>query len=106
MTSRVLKESRSEAKALFELGILSHEDYDGMMTLTAHNAKIPKPTKFSGKKILRLRQQLHCSQRVFAEIVGVTADTVSKWERSERQPEKPVCRFLRVLEQHGLSAIQ
>jgi putative transcriptional regulator len=104
--SRILKESRQEAKELFDLGVISQENYDSMTMLTAHNVKIPKPKPFSGKKILRLRQRLHCSQRIFAEIIGVTADTVSKWERSERAPEKPVCRFLRVLEQHGLSAIQ
>jgi putative transcriptional regulator len=106
MSNRIQKESQEEAKKLFKLGLISPEKYSSMMLLTAKNIKIPKPIKFSSSRITKIRQKLHCSQRVFADIVGVTADTISRWERGERGPDKPVCRFLKVLERQGLSAIE
>lgn len=106
MSSRIQKESQEEAKKLFELGLISSEKYSSMMMLTAKNIKIPKPVKFSSKRITKIRQKLHCSQKVFADIIGVTADTISRWERGERDPDKPICRFLKVLEREGLAAIK
>ena len=106
MSNRIRKESQEEAKQLFELGLISSEKYNSMMMLTAKNIKIPKPVKFSSKRIAKIRQKLHCSQKVFADIIGVTADTISRWERGERDPDKPICRLLRVLELEGLSAIK
>ena len=106
MTNKIHKESREEVDALNKLGLVSSENVDSMMMLTARDIKIPKPARFSSKRILRMRQRLHCSQQVFAEIIGVTSDTISRWERGEREPEKSICRFLRVLELNGLSVIQ
>jgi putative transcriptional regulator len=105
MTNRILQESRDEAQELFDLGIITRADYDGMMLLTARDVNIPEPDKFTSSRISKIRSKLRCSQKVFADIVGVTSDTISKWERGEREPEKPICRFLVVLEREGLSSI-
>lgn len=106
MNNRIKKESAEEAKKLFELGLISVEQYSRVMLLTAKDIDVPKPPKFSSKRITRIRKKLNCSQKVFADIVGVTSDTISRWERGERDPDKPVCRFLKVLERDGLSAIE
>lgn len=103
--SRILKQSRDEAKDLFNLGLITKEQHKEMMVLTARDIKIPPPKKYNGKKIQRIREKLHCSQKVFADIVGVTSDTISKWERDIRSPDKIACRFLKVIEQEGLLAL-
>ena len=104
--SRIAKETREESEELFKLGLIVEEDYDKIMKLTARDIVIPAPSDYTGKQIIRIRKKLHCSQKVFADIVGVTADTISKWERGVRHPEKIACRFLKVLEEEGMEAIK
>jgi DNA-binding transcriptional regulator YiaG len=105
MSNRIKKESAEETKKLFELSVISAEKYSAMKMLTAKNIKIPQPIKYSSKRISQIRHKLRCSQKIFADIIGVTPDTISRWERGERGPDKPACRFLNVLERDGLSAI-
>lgn len=105
MMSKLMRESREEAKELFDLGLISETKYTKLMLLTAWDVKIPAPKKYTGKKIHRLREKLHCSQKVFADIVGVTSDTISKWERNVRTPDKIACRLLKVIEREGLGII-
>ena len=104
--SRISSETREETEELFKLGLIAEEDYNKIMKLTARDIDIPAPVNYTGKEILSIRKKLHCSQQVFAKMIGVTADTVSKWERDARRPEKVVCRFLRVLEEEGMKAIK
>lgn len=104
--SRILKQSRDEAKELFNLGLITGEQYHEMMLLTAREIKIPAPKKYTGKKIHQIREKLHCSQKIFADIVGVTADTISKWERNVRSPDKIACRFLKIIEREGLQVLK
>lgn len=103
--SKVLRQSRDEAKELFNLGLITEEQHEEMMLLTAREIKIPAPKKYTGKRIQRIREKLHCSQKIFADIVGVTSDTISKWERDVRSPDKIACRFLKVVEREGLRAL-
>ena len=104
--SRINEETRIETQELYDLGLISEERYKKLMTLTAKNIEIPPPVQYSGLEISHIRKEiLHCSQKVFADILGVTANTVSKWERESARPEKPICRFLKVLEREGLKAI-
>ena len=104
--SRIAKEAREETEVLFNLGLVSQDDYDDMMKLTARDIAIPAPISYTGKQIIRIRKKLHCSQKVFADIVGVTSDTISKWERDARHPEKVACRLLHVIDKEGLEAIR
>ncbi|EDM27891.1 transcriptional regulator-like protein [Lentisphaera araneosa HTCC2155] len=104
--SRIAKEAMVETQALYDLGLVPQSDYEKMMKLTARDVKIPEPVKFTPSKIIQLRKSLRVSQQVFANVVGVTSGTVSKWERGESQPEKVACRFLKVLEKEGMEAIK
>ncbi len=103
--SKILKQSRDEAIELFSLGLITEEQRNEMTILTAREIKIPAPKKYNGIKIQHIREKLHCSQKVFADIVGVTSDTISKWERDVRSPDKIACRFLKMLERQGLKAL-
>ncbi|NQZ58770.1 MAG: helix-turn-helix domain-containing protein [Lentisphaeraceae bacterium] len=103
--SRISLETREETEELYQLGLIEQKDYEQIMKLTARDIQIPAPVNYSGEDIVKIRKDMHCSQKVFADILGVTADTISKWERNYRQPEKIACRFLKVLEQQGMKAI-
>ena len=103
--SRILKESRDEVQELYSLGLITKKDHNKMMKLTARDIEVPSPKTYSSKQIVSLRKQLNCSQKVFAEIVGVTVGTISKWERGINQPDKIYYRFFRVLEKEGLEAL-
>lgn len=103
--SRIIKETKEEVEELYQLGLVTDEDYQEVIKLTARDIDIPEPIAYQGQQIVAIRKKLNCSQKVFADILGVTADTISKWERDVRHPEKVACRFLKVLEKEGLEAI-
>lgn len=46
--------------------------------------------KFSGKQLQILRHELGLTQKELAQKLGVTASTITKYERGERQPEPAV----------------
>jgi DNA-binding transcriptional regulator YiaG len=49
------------------------------------------------KEIRRLRQRLELSQSGFAEIVGVTTNTVARWERGEMGLRTTTVKLLEIL---------
>lgn len=104
--SRILKETEEEIEALYNLGVVSEDDYENVIKHTAKRTQIPSPKVFEGEQILAIRQKLKCSQKVFADILGVTADTISKWERDVRHPEKTACRLLQIIEKEGLAVLR
>ena len=103
--SRIIEETREEFEALYKLGVLPKHYLDELDKITARDVEIPKPESYGGEEISKLRKKLNCSQKVFAEIMGVTADTISKWERNVRKPEKTACRLLGVLEREGIETV-
>ena len=52
----------------------------------------------TGAEIKNLRKTLGCTQRKLAEEVGVTANTIARYERDELKPSPPVLKLLRLLE--------
>lgn len=104
--SRIQTVVREQIEELVNGGFLDSGYLDELDQITARDIDIPKPNIYEGEEIAKLRRKLNCSQQVFAEIMGVTADTISKWERNVRKPEKVACRFLRVLDREGLEAVK
>ncbi len=103
--SRILDETKAEIEELYSLGVVCEDDYKKVVKLTARDINIPAPIAYKGQQVVAIRNKLNCSQKVFADILGVTSDTISKWERSVRHPEKMACRLLKVLDESGLEAI-
>ncbi len=58
--------------------------YSSLMPLTAADVRT-------------LREQLAPTQAVFAELVGVSANTVARWERGEVRVPEPAARLIRLL---------
>ena len=103
--SRIAKESRIEAKKLFKLGLISEEEYSKMMMLTVRDKIVPPPSNYDGGRIVEIRKRLGYSQALFAIAVGVTAGTISKWERDQSHPDKTASRLLDAIEVLGDKAI-
>jgi putative transcriptional regulator len=60
---------------------------------------------FTGEEIQALREREQVSQTVFAHYLGVSKDSVSKWERGEKHPAGPALKLLSLIEKKGLAAI-
>ncbi len=55
----------------------------------------------SGDALRQLRLRLGLTQAGLARRLGVTANTIARWERDERTPGRPALRLLRLLARHG-----
>jgi putative transcriptional regulator len=60
-------------------------------------SRVELPIPASKKEILETRKALHLTQRVFAETVGVSIQTVKSWESGDRKPEGPATKLIRFL---------
>ena len=51
----------------------------------------------TGTELRRQRRRLGLSQAALAQRLGVTANTVARWERGERTIREPIARLVRLL---------
>jgi putative transcriptional regulator len=61
--------------------------------------------EFSAEDIRKLREREQVSQTIFAAYLNVSKDSVSQWERGQKQPAGPSLKLLSLVERKGLSAI-
>ena len=47
-----------------------------------------------GKELKAIRKRLKLTQVQFAELVGVTSNTVARWERDEMTMREPAARLI------------
>ncbi len=52
----------------------------------------------TGEEIKNLRKALGYTQAKLAEEVGITANTIARYEREELHPSPPVLKLLKILE--------
>lgn len=67
---------------------------------TARNALVHPPQRYEGAQIQRIREQLGLSQRVFAQVLNASAETIKAWEQGKRQPEGMALALLEVADTH------
>lgn len=60
---------------------------------------------FTAEDIRRLREREQVSQTIFAAYLNVSKDSISQWERGQKQPAGPSLKLLSLVERKGLSAI-
>lgn len=61
--------------------------------------------EFTAEDIRKLREREQVSQTIFAAYLNVSKDSVSQWERGQKQPTGPSLKLLSLVERKGLSAI-
>jgi transcriptional regulator with XRE-family HTH domain len=50
-----------------------------------------------GRELRAIRQRLKLTQAEFAELVGVTSNTVARWERDEIAMREPTARLIQTI---------
>lgn len=68
--------------------------------VTARQASVAPPPRYTAVQIARVRNKLGASQPVFAGMLNVSPSTVRAWERGAREPDGPTLRLLEVAEKH------
>lgn len=58
------------------------------------------PPPMSKQEITRLRQELSCSQSVFARVLNVSVKTVQAWEQGVRIPSDAALKLLSIARKH------
>lgn len=59
------------------------------------------PHEFDGETIKALRQRLRLSQKDFADLLGISLSTVTKWELGAVSPKGPALMILKILWRDG-----
>ena len=67
---------------------------------------LPKVEAMSPTEIAAVREKTGISQAVLAAFMNVAVNTVSQWERGERQPTGAALKLLHVVKDNGLDALR
>ncbi len=62
---------------------------------------IPALPNYRGSEIKAIRIRYQLTQKLFAELLGVSPKTIEAWEAGKNIPQGPAQRFLSVLDQDG-----
>lgn len=62
--------------------------------------RIPAPPVFSADEIRSIRTKDGCSQESFAQILGISVETVRKWEQGKNEPTTSNLRLLQIIRNH------
>lgn len=99
-----LSEMLEDAKELQALGLMSDEDVQeisGRVKLRELRARIAEVRTMTPLEIKEIRVRWGLSQASLAYTLGMSVDSVSKWERGEIKPSKPVLRLLNTIAVKG-----
>lgn len=95
-----LKRIQGMAERYKKLGVVKDE------TVAAINAavdvrNIPKVRPMTGSQIKEVRVRYKMSQSALALMMGMSVESVSKWERDESKPNQAALRIINVIEEKG-----
>lgn len=99
-----LREMLDDAKELRSLGLMSDDDVQTIATrvsLREYRKRIAAVKSMSPEEIKEVRTRWGLSQASLAYMLGMTVDSVSKWERGENKPSAPVLRILNTIAVKG-----
>ncbi|MDI9219443.1 helix-turn-helix domain-containing protein [Pantoea sp. EA-12] len=102
-----LNEMIEDAEELRALGLLSDGDVEQIATrisASEYRQRVAAVHDMSGQEIKRMRNQYGLSQALLAYTLGMSVDSVSKWERGEIKPSGPALRILNTLAAKGPEA--
>ncbi|HPZ07184.1 MAG TPA: helix-turn-helix domain-containing protein [Candidatus Eremiobacteraeota bacterium] len=63
--------------------------------------KIAPLPHYKGKEIKEIREKLHLTQMLFADICGVSKKTVEAWENGKNTPQGPAQRMIELLNKNN-----
>jgi putative transcriptional regulator len=65
----------------------------------------PVTEELPPEAIKQIRGKANMSQALFARVLNVTTQLVSKWERGEKKPSGPSLKLLAIADKKGIEAI-
>lgn len=76
------------------------DHYNGKITLRTSKVPKPVPIAMPGKRVRRIRDQVHMSQEVFARCLHTSRRTLEKWEQDACAPTGTAAALLALLDKH------
>ncbi len=70
---------------------------EGKIKLKSHRFQIEPINSFSATEVKAIRAEQRLSQKLFADIMGVSVKTVEAWECGRNAPSGTACRLLGIL---------
>lgn len=99
-----ISEMLEDAMELKALGLMTEEDVQEIaarVKLRDIRARIAEVHSMTPVEIKEVRVRWGLSQASLAYTLGMSVDSVSKWERGEIKPSKPVLRLLNTIAVKG-----
>lgn len=100
MTER-LKHIQSMAKRYNALGVVKDKTVASIDAAVAAR-DIPAVRTMTGSEIREVRTRYNMSQAALAMTIGMSVESISKWERNESKPNKAALRVINLLDANGL----
>jgi putative transcriptional regulator len=100
MNKRLRRELTEGMEALERIGAV-----DGATMREFRADLLPKPPKYTPRKIQSVRRKYDISQNVLAVLMNVNVSTIQKWEQGQKTPSGMAARLLQLLESKGVQAL-
>lgn len=104
--TRMRREIVDAMGALQKVGAVSAAELEKTTLRMLGKDKLPKVEPMSPAEIAAVRERTGLSQAVLAAFMNVAVNTVSQWERGERQPTGAALKLLNVVKQNGIDALR
>jgi len=104
--ARLTKELLETAKGMHASGIMDDAAYRKItMRHLRRAAETPAAAMITGDDIRAIRERARMSQAVFAHLLNLTSDHVSKLERGEKRPTGAALALLNIIRRKGIEAV-
>jgi putative transcriptional regulator len=104
--SRMRGEIVEAMRGLHKVGAVSDGDLEKTTMRMLGRDALPKVETMSPAEIATMRERTGISQAVLAGFMNVAVNTVSQWERGERNPTGAALKLLNVVKHNGLDALR
>ena len=104
--ARIRREIVDATRSLHRVGAVSGEELEKTTLRMLGKDALPKVEVMSPAEIAAVREQTGISQAVLAAFMNVAVNTISQWERGERQPTGAALKLLNVVRRNGLEALR
>jgi len=99
LDNSILAAVHETARGLHRIGLIDKR------RMAHYDALCLPPPDYGAENIKALRERLHLSQAVMADVLGASPSTVRKWEAGDKRPSGPSRRLLDILDRKGLEAV-
>ncbi len=104
--SRMRREIVDAMRALNKIEAASREELEKTTLRMLGKDALPKVDAMAPSEIAAVRARAGVSQAVLAGFMNVAVNTVSQWERGERQPTGAALKLLNVVKHNGLDVLR